>query len=748
MLRRPVLLLVVIVSLFASTALPATAQDPGSPYSPTSQTEEPAAGSGVLFVENIGQFPSPARFQVRGEGRTIWLAEDGLWITALERSQGANLKLSFTGANPHPRLEPFNPLETQVSYFTGNDPAGWHTAAPAWGGVRYVDLYPGADLEVTGQGGRVVQRLVCRANCSFLPEAIRLRIEGAEEVTLDGQDLLLQTAAGAFSLPLLTLAAGSGAVSTAAPSLYPAADALAFEVSSPFAGTANAANPPSGEERLPSDFLLYATFLGGDDFDEGQAVATDSTGRAYTTGQTWSTDFPSQAGAFATSFSGGFTDAFVARLNRTGSQLSYVTFLGGSQDEWIRGIALDKSGAAYLALETQSADFPATEGAYAGQYRGSSDVAVVKLSPDGSSLVYATFLGGNQADGGRSIVVDAAGQAYITGYTYSPDFPTTAGAYQRSYNGYSDVFVARLDAAGTNLGYSTFLGSPADEGAEAIAVDAQGAVYLTGWTNAQDFPTTPGAVSPAFNGGYFDAFLTKLDPTGSGLAYSTLLGGSQDEWIFGVTVNAAGEAYLAGHTYSPDFPTTPDAYDRTCGSDSHCNYSALGDYFTSDLFVARLDAAGGKLLYSTFLGGSDSDYAAGISVDADGTAYVTGSTWSPDFPTTPGSFDQTFNGQIDAFVARLNPAGSKLSYSTYLGGRYDDSAAAIALDPNGMLSLTGHTWSPDFPTTPWAYDQTHRGLREAFVLKLWVQPASEESSGETQADQPSFNAYLPVAVKH
>ena len=325
-------------------------------------------------------------------------------------------------------------------------------------------------------------------------------------------------------------------------------------------------------------------------------------------------------------------------------------------------------------------------------------------------LTYSTYLGGTGLDSAFAVAVDGGGHAYVTGFTQSADFPATAGAYATTPPGGNDVFVAELDPTGTSLVYATYLGGSGDESGTDVAIDATGDVYVTGYTDSTDFPTTPGAVATTYNGGQFDAFVAKLGPTGGSLLFSTYLGGSGGDSGLGIALDGAGSAYVTGETRSANFPTTLAAFD------------ALYNGGVSDGFVTKLDPTGTTLVYSTYLGGSTfsgtGDLAGAIAVDALGEAVVTGVTESVDFPTTPGSFDPSFNGAVDAFVTKLDPTGSTLVYSTFLGGTGSDSGGGVAVDAAGAAYLTGSSCSADFPVTAGAYDTSIGGSCDAFVAKL------------------------------
>jgi hypothetical protein len=458
--------------------------------------------------------------------------------------------------------------------------------------------------------------------------------------------------------------------------------------------------------------LCYSTYLGGNSADEGRSIAVDSSGSAYVTGYTFSTDFPTTTGTFQTTTFGGSTDAFVTKLNPTGSALVYSTYLGGGYYDFGHGIAVDASGNAYVTGDTSSTDFPTTAGAFQTTLGGIRNGFVTKLNPSGSAQVYSTYLGGSYSDAGLGIAADRSGNACVTGLTFSTDFPTTAGAFQPTFGGGGsiDAFVTKLNPTGSAQVYSTYLGGSGGDEGLGIAVDASNNAYVTGFTQSTNFPTTSGAFQPTF-GGYNDAFVTKLNATGSApLVYSTYLGGSDFERGFGIAVDTLGNAYVTG-VAGTNFPTTSGAFQTTFGG------------IIVDAFATKINPTGSApLVYSTYLGGSQFDQANGIAVDASDNAYVTGVTTSTDFPTTSGAFQTTFGGYSDAFVTKLNPTGSApLVYSTYLGGDADDSGNGIAVDPSGSAYITGTTSSIDFPTTTGAFQAVLMagvGCCDAFVTKF------------------------------
>jgi len=421
--------------------------------------------------------------------------------------------------------------------------------------------------------------------------------------------------------------------------------------------------------------LIYSTYLGGNSFEQGVGIAVDSLGNAFVTGSTSSTNFPTSPGAFQTVFGGSgcafplgalCTHAFMTELNPTGTGLVYSTYLGGTSVDTGGRVAVDSSGNAYVTGATFSTNFPTTPSAFQTTLSGGTcgfapftftcpNAFVTKLNTNASgsaSLVYSTYLGGSGSDGGFGIAVDGSGNAYVTGQTFSTNFPTTPSAFQTTFGGGTcgiapftftcrDAFVTKLNtnASGpASLVYSTYLGGSGDDEGPGIAVDSSGNAYVTGFTSSTNFPTTDSAFQTTFGGGPFDAFVTKLNATGTGLVYSTYLGGSGQDFGSGIAVDSSGNAFVTGFTFSTNFPTTAGAFQ-----------AALGGFF--DAFVTKLNAAGNAPVYSTYLGGSFGDLGLNIAVDSSGSAYVTGFTFSLDFPTI-GAIQPTGGGRV-AFVTKF-----------------------------------------------------------------------------------------------
>ncbi|MCR4322456.1 MAG: SBBP repeat-containing protein, partial [Candidatus Brocadiaceae bacterium] len=371
------------------------------------------------------------------------------------------------------------------------------------------------------------------------------------------------------------------------------------------------------------------------------------------------------------------------------------TFLGGSTWDYSSSLTLDPSGNVYVTGYTRSTDFPTTSGAYNTSSNGSYDVFVSKLNGGLTSLLASTFLGGSDDDKGNSLALDTSGNVYVTGRTYSTDFPTTSGAYDTALNGDSDVFVSKLDSGLTSLLASTYLGEWSSSSGQAIALDTSGNVYVAGGEYL----------------GYGSVFVWKLDDALTTLLASNSLGGCcSSSGVKAIVLDTSGNVYVTGSTNSADFPTTSGAYDT----------SFNGGYNDGDVFISKLNGGLTSLLASTFLGGSRDDYGRSLTLDTSGNVYVTGWTWSTNFPTTSGAYDTSQNGYSDVFVSKLDGGLTSLLASTYLGGSGAEGyeGTSLTLDTSGNVYVTGDTTSTDFPTTSGAYDTSQNGYPDVFVSKL------------------------------
>jgi len=382
--------------------------------------------------------------------------------------------------------------------------------------------------------------------------------------------------------------------------------------------------------------------------------------------------------------------------------IAYSTYLGGTGDDRIYGIAVDTAGAIYVAGSTWSSDLPGASAIQNGAVSGRGrQVFVTKFHPDRRTIVYSTYIGGSRDEAASSIAVSPDGYAFIAGSTSSSDFPVTAGSWRHSFRAQEEAFVLKLDPTGKTLVYSTFLGGGGSNRATGLRIDQSGNCHITGYTNSVDFPTTSGAAQANFGGGFFDAFAAALNASGSALLYGSYLGGNGSDVANAIAIDALGNVYVTGATDSTNFPVRSPL-------------QATGGQ--TDAFVSKFNTTG-KLVYSTFLGGRSTDSGAAIAVDSNGQAYVAGSTSSPDFPITSGSLQTSKHGDYDVFVAKLRTDGASLIYSTYIGGTGAESASALTVTPYGCVLLTGSTRSFDFPLVS-PIQASAKANGEAFVTAL------------------------------
>jgi hypothetical protein len=666
----------------------------------------------LLFIENRGQVDEAVRYYVTASGQTIYFTEENI-VFDLMRSDGAEadgtaerlvFSLDFLGANSQPAIEGNGKDGAVVNYLIGNDPETWYANIPSYRELIYSDIYPNIDLRLYSNGGMLRYDFV--VNPGETPEVIALAYSGIDSLAIIDSELVIGTVFGDMvqSQPYIYQQIGDEVVEVEGGFRLDSDNTYGFHVAA-----YNTHYPLVIDPML----LDYATYLGGTDDDGGNGIAVDSNNYAYVTGHTESPNFPTKnpfQGAKA-----GQYDAFVTKLAQDGKTLMYSTYLGGSDDDEAYKIAVDPDGNAYVTGVTKSGNFP-TKNPFQGSLNGTVDVFVTKLSPAGNVLVYSTYLGGDDIDWGYAIALDTDNYAYVTGFTQSLVFPTQ-NPYQPAFGGgVKDAFVTKLSQNGASLVYSTYLGGSGDELGEGIAVDSNDNAYVDGYTDSNlptPFPTTAGAYQVVLDG-EVDAFVTKLSPAGSALVYSTYLGGKWEDYAHDIALDSEGHVYTTGKTEGPgDFPITAGAFQTSFGG---------GNY---DAFVTKLAQDGKTLVYSTYLGGDSFDLAEGIVVDPENHAYVAGETWSSTgtLPITPDAFQPAYAGNGDAFTTKLSPDGKALVYSSYLGGTGWDIGTGIALDPDDHAYVSGWTQSPDFPTTDGAFMESPGGVSypdtwDAFAVKI------------------------------
>ncbi len=608
----------------------------------------------IFFIEDAAN-----RFLIQVPGTSAVLTPGSVEF----HSGGSVVSAKFPGSNAAPRMEGMEPMGS-ANVLVGQDPSAWRTGLSTYRKVRYGNLYSGIDLIYSGTEGRIKSEYRVAAGA----DPGDIQIEYSEDLAIDAQGRL-HTGNLIEAAPEIFQEAASGRVTVAGRYRLLNVRTVGFEVD-------------SYDRALPlviDPVVSYATYMGGSGLGAVAGVALDSAGNLYAAGWTEALNFPIVLAEQAANAGG--VDVFVAKLSPSGAGLIYATYIGGRGDDRAAAIAVDSSGNAYVTGATNSPNFPLV-GAVRPTLGGSKTAFVLKLNAVGNTLLFSTYLGGTSYDLGTAIAVDAAGNAYIGGDTQSANFPVLGG-FQAAIGGGFDAFVTKLNSNGAYV-YSTFLGGAANEHVGGIAVDVSGAAYVAGGTYSPNFPLA-GAIQATNHGGQ-DAFIAKVGASGTTLVYSTYLGGSgavTSEEANGIAVDASGNAYVAGVANSADFPVTMGAF--------QVNFKGV-----SDAFVTKINAGGTGWVYSTYLGGTDLDWASAIGIDSTGNAYAAGYTSSGDFPQS-NPVQAAFGGLYDGFVAKLNPTGNAIGFSTWYGGSGSDVVNALAVDANGNMFLGGQTNSLNLP---------------------------------------------------
>jgi hypothetical protein len=657
----------------------------------------------MMFEPNRGQAAGWGRFVSRGRGYRILLdaAESEFRFPGTkagshndrldfpdpdERAKPVpeeTLKLKIVGADPGAIPVACDELITKSNYLIGNDRSKWHRNMPTYSKVKVHNLYPGIDIVYYGNGSQL--------ECDWIvapwsdPRQIQFKFENAGQRTLDsagnltfgssslqlrrpliyqeknglhkeiyGEYALLDNGKIGFklggydrSLPLTI-----DPVINYCRYLGTAGDDLGFGVAVDSLGnayvtgttdlTGQDANVFVAKLDPSGSTLLYNTTFGGTYGDQPRAIAVDSSGNAYITGYTMSSNFPTKnaiQGALK-----GSQDAFIIKLNAAGDDMLFSTYFGGSGSEAGYALALDSSANIYVSGNTASSNFPTTSGVFQPAYGGGADSLILKMNSSGSSVVYASYLGGSGNENGRSLAVDASGSVYVTGRTSSSDFPTVA-PFQSNLAGGNDAYVTKISPAGDSIVFSTYIGGSSGDVGHGITVDSSGNVYVVGKTSSADFPVV-NALQPSYHGGAFDGWFAKFNPSGNALAFSSFFGGNGDEEFLDIVLDSSGNIYITGYTASTDMTTVQPIQASLAG--------------VNDVFVAEITPSGNTLVYSTYIGGSYDDEPYRMAVDSSNGIYIVGWTASTDMPMG-ASFQSIYSGgPYDAFILKLDQTSSSV----------------------------------------------------------------------------------------
>lgn len=656
----------------------------------------------IYFEKNLGQAQAEVAFFTRQPGAIFFFSpkEMGIILNPFsnkEEKHTSLLKMQFLDPSDNCTLIGLGEKEYKCNYFIGNEPEKWISEIPNYTNVCYRELYQGISA-IFYANHQQLEYDICVAPGEN-PQKVRFHFEGAENLEIDSNgDLHISAAYGAEVImrkPMIYQMENENKIPIEGEFVLLAKHEVGFSIG----------NYDNTRPLVIDPVLKYSTFLGEDVLFFKIQATVDSKGNTYLTGTTGSANFPTTENAYQTFFKGR-SDVFLSKMNPTGTELVYSTYLGGSLSDSGSAIAIDDKGSAYVTGSTNSTDFPVTSRAFQKMLRGNSNAFITKFNPSGTKLVFSTYLGGSRRDGGLGIAVDKNENIYVTGQTSSNNFPIK-NAFQPNLDGSTNAFCTKLKHSGSALIYSTYLGgSDFDEGT-AIAIDKLGHAYVTGTTSSSNFPTTDRAFQKRLYPGATNAFVSKFSKSGAKLIYSTYLGGNVLEIANSITLDSAGHAYLTGVTFSNNFPVSNKAYQIHLRGNSNA-------------FITKLNLDGSSLVYSTYLGGNSDDEGFGICIDEKGDAYVAGQTTSHDFPTTGGAFQRTLRGFANAFITKINPSGSRLKYSSYLGGTERDTGFSVGLDRKGNVYVAGITYSLDFPITPRAFQRAFIEPPSTFITKLAI----------------------------
>jgi hypothetical protein len=650
----------------------------------------------LSFEENAGQAPAGVSFVARAPGFALALGRDGSRL----HLGAATLTTRFVGGAPT-AVHGTDALPGRTNYLTGDRPADWHTGVRTFGGVRYASVWPGIDVAFHGNRRQLEYDYVLAPGAD--PGRIAQRIAGARGLRIDRAGDLV-------------IAAPGGTLRQLAPVAYQERGGVREPVASRFVlhgdtvGVAVGAYDRSRPLTIDPT-LAYATYLGGDGVDAAYDVKVDADGNTFVAGYTSSASFATD-GAFQGT-GGGAGDAFVAKLSGDGKSIEWLTYLGGSGEDVGSGVALEPDGDVVVAGTTKSTNFP-TEDPTRPTYSGGTDLFVSRLNKDGDALKWSTYLGGEAEDSLGGVVVKEDESVVVGGTTKSHDLPVAGGGLSASYGGgISDGFVLELGPTGA-LTRGGYLGGLDTDRLTGLAVDGE-RIYATGGTFSTNFPITGGAQQSVLAEGPLggpsrDAFVTRIDENLGRIAFSTFLGGNNDDIGEAIAVDDEGDAYIGGGTSSTDLPGAADGFQPHIANSSQY-----------DAFVAKVPTLGSATGWSSYLGGFLYDAVEGIAVDDGGTTYLTGLTYSNDLATTDDALQKTKPGAgntVDGFIAQVNPDGDQLEYLTYFGGTEYDFGSKVALGPDGNVVVVGGTTSEGLPTTSGSLQPAKDASNDGWVLAL------------------------------
>lgn len=651
------------------------------------------------FIKNENQTNEKVKYYARTFAGTVFISDDAITYSLLKKNKEGNkmgwtLKekmLKTTAA----KAEGLDPAVTKVNYLKGNKNK-WHRNVQTFQGISYGEIYKNIHLALKASGNNIEK--IFTVTEGGKPENIKVAIEGAKKLKL--------TAEGE-----LKIVTEIGTIRMTRPMAYQEIDGTRIFIPVSYSidndQTAYGFHVKDYNKKYPLviDPLLASTFIGGSGDNFLHEIAVDPDGNVIVAGHVWSSpDYPVTPGAYDPTYNAD-TDIVISKLDSSLSTLLASTFLGGDSVETFYSLLVDLNGDIYVSVGTSSSDYPVTPGTYDAGHGG---LYISKLSSDLSDLVATTLLPGQR------MALGPDGAIYVMGSISTPDdYPATPGAYDTSHNGERDIYVAKLDPSLSTLLAATYVGGNNSEYLSDMVISPAGHILIAGSTSSSDYPVTAGAYNTENSGSSY--FISQLDSSLSSLLSSTFFVNGYSYNLTDIKADLDGNVFIAGTTHSQDFQTTPGAYDET--------WNGL-----EDAFISKFDPSLSALLASTFLGADQDEYASEMVIDSEGNIYLAGSTFSLDFPITPGAYNDQHNNYYmahgsspfptDAFISKLDNDLTVLLASTFIGSRGEDGVGGIAIDTASNIYLTGMTYSKSYPVTAGAYDTTFESYIQGFVSKL------------------------------
>jgi hypothetical protein len=681
----------------------------------------------LVFTENKGQFGSKTLYKSEIGGATFYFCRDEVAYLFVRDSkekiqdnsnnssimgkdinsaiprykqEGILVKANFLGANPDVQVVGENRLGYNNNYFYGSDQSRWHTDVPNYSTIVYKEIYSNIDLRYQGNGQSLKYDFIVRPGAEI--SSIKIKYEGVENLSVaaDG-DLKATTSFGPISekAPYIYQEVNGTKQQVQGRYRLIADGVFGFEI----AGSYNASLPLVIDPQL-----VYCSYWGGTGEDNVASLAVDQSGNTYLLSLTSSPNLPIVT-PYDSSYNGG-GDIHIAKLSTATNTIFFSTYVGGDSADEPREVNVDNSGNVFIMGTTNSQNFP-TQNAFDNSYNGNTDIFITKLNAAGNGLLYSTYVGGTESERRlshefpyRGMCIDGAGNAYITGITYSENFPVFHG-YDMTFNGGADAFITKLSASGESLLFSTYLGGAGFDKGYDITTDSQGKVYVVGATVSSDFPLV-NAYQNSMDVGFTDAFIAIFSSAGNQLLFSSYFGGHYNDYGTGIAIDNSENVYITGWTEAWDFPLL----------NPYVGNSSPGEGIW-DAFVVKFAPLGTSLLYSTLFGGNDYDIPTGIAVDNYDRAYVTGYTYSSDFPIING-FDSTYDCCYNGFVAVLATEDRCLEYSTYMAASGTVQSQDIVLTSDGTIHIAGNVYASNLPTTPNAIIPSLAGGNDGFIAEI------------------------------